>query len=110
MPEKKREQKLSLGTVLVLHSLARGLSYGFDIMEETGLASGTIYPALEKLERLGYATSRWEDPEIAQRDKRPPRRYYEITDDGWAALVIALEKHRSLAPVEFPCLFGKRLD
>ena len=102
MPEKKREQKLSLGTVLVLHALARGLSYGFDIMDETGLASGTIYPALERLERLGLATSLWEDPETAQRDKRPPRRYYEITDDGWTALAVALEKHRSLAPVEFP--------
>ena len=109
MPDKKREAKLSLGTVMVLHSLARGLSYGFDIMEETGLASGTIYPALEKLERLGLAKSRWEDPGITQRDKRPPRRYYEITDDGWVALATAMEKHRSLAPVEFPSLLGRRL-
>jgi len=97
-----RTPKLSLGNVLVLHALARGMSYGFDIMEETGLASGTIYPALEKLERLGFAASKWEQPEIARREKRPSRRYYEITADGWAALATALEKYRSLAPVEFP--------
>ena len=110
MPEKKPEQKLSLGTVLILHALARGLSYGFDIMEETGLASGTVYPVLEKLERFGFVTSRWEDPNIAQREKRPPRRYYEITRDGWSALAVALEKHRSLAPVKFPRLSGQSLN
>ena len=82
MPKNTKEPKLSLGTVIILHALARGLSYGFDIMEETGLASGTIYPVLEKLERLGYTVSRWEDPAIARDEKRPPRRYYEITDEG----------------------------
>ncbi len=102
MPNKEKETKLSLGTVLVLHALARGLSYGFDIMEETGLASGTIYPALEKLERLGFTASRWEDPAIAQSEKRPARRYYEITAEGWTVLAAALEKHRSLAPIRFP--------
>ena len=35
------QKKLSLGTVLVLHALARQVEYGFDIMEETGLTSGT---------------------------------------------------------------------
>jgi DNA-binding PadR family transcriptional regulator len=102
MSEKDKAPKLSLGNVMVLHALARGMSYGFDIMEETGLASGTIYPALEKLERLGFVASKWEAPEIARREKRPSRRYYEVTDDGWGALAIALEKYRSLAPVQFP--------
>ncbi len=102
MSKKEKEPKLSLGTVLILHALARGLNYGFDIMEETGLASGTIYPALEKLERLGYTASRWEDPAISRSEKRPSRRYYEITDEGWQVLAAALEKHRSLAPVQFP--------
>ena len=102
MSKKTNEPKLSLGTVLILHALARGSSYGFDIMEATSLASGTIYPALERLERLGYTVSRWEDPAIAHREKRPARRYYEITDDGWVVLAAALEKHRYLAPVRFP--------
>jgi DNA-binding PadR family transcriptional regulator len=97
MPDKT---KLSLGTVMVLHSLARGCQYGFDIMEETGLTSGTIYPALEKLERLGFVRSEWEDARVAQRDRRPARRYYTITDPGKNALIRAMERYRSLAPVK----------
>ncbi len=94
------QKKLSLGTVLVLHALARQVEYGFDIMEETGLTSGTIYPALERLERLGFARSHWEDPGQAQRDRRPPRRYYSITDAGKSALIEAMARYRSLAPVD----------
>lgn len=95
-----KRDKLSLGTVLVLHALARGCMYGFDIMEETGLSSGTIYPALDRLETLAYARSEWEDPRVAQAEKRPPRRYYRITRDGARALEEAMERHRSLAPVD----------
>jgi DNA-binding PadR family transcriptional regulator len=97
MPKNK---DLSIGTVMVLHALARGCQYGFDIIEETGLTSGTIYPALEKLERLGYARSEWEDGRIAQREKRPARRYFTITDPGRDYLVSAMERYRSLAPLE----------
>lgn len=96
MSEKKA---LSLGTILVLHALAGGCEYGFDIMEATGLSSGTIYPALDRLERLGYARSEWEDPRIAREEKRPPRRYYRLTPDGARALLEAMERNRSLAPV-----------
>lgn len=93
-------KNLSLGTVLVLHALARGYVYGFDIMEETGLSSGTIYTALDRLEGLGFARSEWEDARIAQEEKRPPRRYYRITPEGARELQTALERHRSLAPVD----------
>ena len=95
-----KPKKLSLGTVLVLHALARNVQYGFDIMEETGLTSGTIYPALERLERLGYARSHWEDAAEAQRERRPPRRYYSITEAGKDALIEAMARYRSLAPVD----------
>jgi DNA-binding PadR family transcriptional regulator len=95
-----KKKNLSLGTVLVLHALARNCAYGFDIMEETGLTSGTIYPALDRLETLGFAVSEWEDARIAQEEKRPPRRYFRITPQGAEALRAAMERHRSLAPVD----------
>jgi len=85
---------------MVLHSLARGCQYGFDIMEETGLTSGTIYPALERLERLSFVHSEWEDGRVAQRERRPARRYYTITDSGKEALIEAMGRYRSLAPVK----------
>ncbi len=95
-----KKKDLSLGAVMVLHALARGCLYGFDIMEETGLTSGTIYPALDKLEDLGLARSEWEDGKIAQKEKRPPRRYYQITERGEEVLLAAMDRYRSLAPVE----------
>ena len=98
---------LSLGTVMVLHALARGCQYGFDIIEETGLTSGTIYPALEKLERLGFARSEWEDGRVAQREKRPARRYFTITDRGTQTLIDAMERYRSLAPIDVGAIQSK---
>lgn len=97
-----KPQGMSLGTVMVLHALARGCEYGFDVMEETGLTSGTIYPALDRLEGMGFALSEWEDARIARADKRPPRRYFRITPEGQSALAEALERYRSLAPVDLP--------
>ncbi|UCG89319.1 MAG: PadR family transcriptional regulator [Gemmatimonadota bacterium] len=85
---------------MVLHAMARGCQYGFDIMDETGLTSGTIYPALDRLEELGFAASEWEDARIAHREKRPARRYYNITERGEEALAVAMERYRSLAPIQ----------
>ena len=94
-----KKKDLSLGVVMILHALARGVGYGFDVMEQTGLTSGTVYPALDRLERDGFARSRWEDAEVARGEKRPPRRYFEITDRGKKALISAMERYRALAPV-----------
>ena len=84
---------------MVLHALARGHRYGFDLMEQTGLTSGTVYPTLDRLEGLGLARSRWEDAQVAHDQKRPPRRYFEITRDGKHALIAALDRYKALAPV-----------
>ena len=93
------QRELPLGAVMVLHALARGHRYGFDLMEQTGLTSGTVYPTLERLETQGLAQSRWEDAEVAHREKRPPRRYFRITREGETALVAALDRYKALAPV-----------
>lgn len=88
-----------MGTVMVLHALARGHRHGFDILDQTGLTSGTVYPALERLEARGLARSSWEDAGTARREKRPPRRYFEITGAGKAHLAEALERYKALSPV-----------
>lgn len=92
-------RELPVGTVMVLHALARGHRYGFDVIEATGLTSGTVYPALERLERSGYADSSWEDAAVAHDEKRPPRRYFEITVEGERELIRLLDRYRALAPV-----------
>ena len=73
---------LSFPAVSVLHAVASGVPYGFQIIDETGLTSGTVYTSLGRLERDGYVTSRWEDARTAHQEKRPPRRYYTITASG----------------------------
>jgi DNA-binding PadR family transcriptional regulator len=48
-------------------------------------AYGTLYRALGRLERMGVLESRWEDPQIAIDEGRPPRRLYTLTAAGEAA-------------------------
>ncbi len=102
----RSEPKLSVGTVMVLHAIARGHQYGFSIMEETGLTSGTIYPALDKLERAGYAKSAWEDASLAQAEKRPPRKYFQITTEGATALLASLDRYKVLSPLSAEDIFS----
>jgi DNA-binding PadR family transcriptional regulator len=95
----KSAPPLAFGSVAVLHAIADGNRFGFNIMDATGLTSGTVYPTLDKLESLGYVTSRWEDARTARRDKRPPRRYFDLTGAGATALSNALNKYKNLKPV-----------
>ena len=83
-------------TALVLQALARGYHHGFDVMDATGLPSGTVYPILRRLDREGLLKSAWEKQATAERDGRPPRRYYSITAAGQAMLDEALERYRLL--------------
>ncbi|HTJ23507.1 MAG TPA: PadR family transcriptional regulator [Gemmatimonadaceae bacterium] len=94
MPSPRR---LSPAAVAVLQVIARGVRHGFDIMDATGLPSGTVYPILGRLERAAFVRSRWESPTVAQREKRPPRRNYEISGAGSRALAEAVEHYRTLS-------------
>ena len=90
---------LPFASIAVLHAIADGRRFGFDIIDVTGLRSGTVYPVLEKLEGAGLVTSTWEDAARARRDKRPPRRYFDLTKAGVAALPEGLGRYRNLKPV-----------
>jgi DNA-binding PadR family transcriptional regulator len=91
-------RRLSIVAVSVLQAIATGFEYGFDIIDTTGLPSGTVYPALSRLERDGYVRSAWEDERRAHRDGRPARRYYRVTASGARALAGALAYYRTLIP------------
>jgi PadR family transcriptional regulator PadR len=88
--------RLSFSATTILLAMTRGSRYGFDIMDAAALPSGTVYPVLARLEERGYVRSRWETPAIAQKDKRPPRRYYTITAAGREALTASIEHFRTL--------------
>jgi DNA-binding PadR family transcriptional regulator len=87
---------LSYSVAVILQALDNGYQYGFDIMDITGLPSGTVYPALRRLEEAGLVRSKWEKHAIAQQELRPPRKYYELTREGKEALVEALQRYRLL--------------
>jgi DNA-binding PadR family transcriptional regulator len=87
---------LGYATIAVLQALADGARYGFDIIDRTGLASGTVYPALATLERRGLVTSQWESDARARADARPRRRYYRVSAEGVRALADAVRLFGSL--------------
>ena len=88
--------RLSFTAVAVLLAVADGFRYGFDIMDAAALPSGTVYPILSRLEEAGYVRSQWEPAAVAQKARRPPRRYYEITANGRRTLGESLEHYRTL--------------
>ena len=83
-------------TALVMQAIGAGHRHGFEIVDVTGSPTGTVYPALRRLERDGYVRSRWEDERAANRQGRPARRYYELTAAGVRALDEALDALRKM--------------
>ncbi len=81
--------RMTQATALVLQALSEGHRYGFDIMDATGLASGTTFPILRRLEKAGLLRGRWEEISEAHRERRPQRRLYELTGAGLEALSVA---------------------
>jgi DNA-binding PadR family transcriptional regulator len=93
---------MSITAVSVLHAIAGGYQYGFDIIDQTGLPSGTVYPALSRLERDGLLRSAWEEEQHAHGEGRPARRYYKLTAPGVKALSEATVYYRALLPAGKP--------
>jgi PadR family transcriptional regulator, regulatory protein PadR len=71
--------------------------YGLQILEATGLKSGTVYPLLARLAETdrGWLESELEniDPVVAG---RKPRRFYRITGNGQAAVKAELFSREKL--------------
>jgi DNA-binding MarR family transcriptional regulator len=79
-----RKLRMSLQTLQVLEAFldnpAEQLS-GADVHQRCGIASGTLYPILLRLETAGWFVSQWEsvDPSAVG---RPRRRLYRLTSTG----------------------------
>ncbi len=55
--------------------------HGYDLMKETGLLSGTLYPLLMRMTDQGLVEAEWREPEQLG---RPARHAYRLTADGIA--------------------------
>lgn len=89
--------RLSHTAALILQAIDSGSIYGFGVMEITGLPSGTVYPALRRLERDDLIRSQWERQTIANAELRPPRKYYKLTRAGKTTLQAAQERYPLIA-------------
>ncbi len=58
-------------------------------------AHGTLYKALDRLEKAGLLESQWEDPLVAAQQNRPRRRFYVVTAAGEAALAKASQAEQT---------------
>lgn len=71
----------------VLAILARGPSYGYELIQEISssigmeTSEGTVYPLLSRLSKQRLIASEWRPS-----DAGPPRKYYTVTDEGHRAL------------------------
>ena len=86
---------LGVSTLRILAAIRDGASYGLDIVARTEIPSGTVYPALRRLARKKMVSSRWEDPDTAELEGRPRRRYYELTPEGVEALAEGVRRMRA---------------
>jgi len=79
-----RNRKPSKQMLLLLQALsARGRQWchGYDLMKETGLMSGTLYPLLMRMADQGLIEAEWREP---TQTGRPARHVYRLTMAGVA--------------------------
>ena len=53
--------------------------HGYELMGETGIRSGTLYPLLMRMTRQGLVEAKWREPELPG---RPARHVYRLTVAG----------------------------
>jgi PadR family transcriptional regulator PadR len=69
-----------------LMSDASGRHWGYELSKRSGVRSGVMYPALQRMLDQGWLVDGWEDQADRGKAKRPPRRYYALTEVGKVAL------------------------
>ena len=94
-----RELRRGSLELIVLHLLAPGEAYGYEIVSKVTartngaleVTDGTLYPVLYRLERAGLLASRWTKPEGRR------RRVYRLTRRGRAELDRERKEWKSFA-------------
>lgn len=68
--------------------------WGYQLSKQSGVRSGVLYPILTRMLEEGWLIDGWEDPDTITA-KRPPRRYYTVTDEGRLQLGGVLQSAKS---------------
>jgi PadR family transcriptional regulator PadR len=83
----KAQMRKGILEYCILSVLSRSSCYASDIIKELKevkviVVEGTLYPILTRQKNAGLLSYRWEESQ-----QGPPRKYYELTDDGRTYLV-----------------------
>lgn len=70
-----------------------GEVWGYALSRRSGVRSGVLYPQLDRMMTEGWLEDHWEE-QIAGK-KRPPRRYYTLTDEGRSNLGSMIQKAKT---------------
>lgn len=70
-----------LALLKALAARAQQWRHGYDLMKETGLLSGTLYPLLIRMADQGLIEAEWREPVQLG---RPARHVYRLTAEGFA--------------------------
>ena len=71
--------------------------FGFELCHEVGLAPGTLYPILARLEQDGWITGRWGDSAGGDNGRHARRRFYVLSADGARRIAAELAGERATA-------------
>jgi DNA-binding PadR family transcriptional regulator len=81
MVRNRRPSKQMLALLEALYAGAPEWRHGYDLMKETGLLSGTLYPLLMRMTDQGLVEAEWREP---AQPGRPARHAYRLTAKGMA--------------------------
>ena len=84
-------QALALLTLLL--EQPRKWCHGYELSQDTGLKSGTLYPLLMRLCERGVLEAKWEE---STEPGRPPRHMYKLTTAGGALARQAAALHNEV--------------
>lgn len=79
MPRARRPSPQMLVLLERLWAHAPQPRHGYELMKETGLLSGTLYPLLMRMTDQGLVEAEWQAP---TQPGRPPRHAYRLTAAG----------------------------
>ena len=93
MERSRRPSKQMLALLNALSARPQEWRHGYDMMKETGLLSGTLYPLLMRMTDEGLLEAEWLDP---AQPGRPARHAYRLTSAGLALAQVAQKDGRPL--------------
>lgn len=92
MVRERRPSKQMLKLLDALSTRPQEWRHGYDIIKETGLLSGTLYPLLMRMTDQGLVEAEWREP---AQPGRPPRHAYRLTAQGLALAFASADQPRA---------------